>query len=86
MRCYLGEGLVSLAGDEHDEGPVMRVHEHSSRLGTGGVVRRRAAAMGTLDTTSCQLGPSSLLTHLALLMGGEGERLSSLGSRTGFHP
>ena len=43
---------MSVAGDEDYEGPVIWVHEDPGCLSAGGVKRRGAAPVGTLDTAA----------------------------------
>lgn len=52
--CYLRYEWrsVPVAGDEDDERPVVRMHEDSGCLGTGGVECRGAASMRALDTAA----------------------------------
>jgi len=47
--------FVPVAGDEDGKRPVIWVHDHSSCLSAGGVERRGAAAVGTLDTAAIHL-------------------------------
>lgn len=64
----LSGAFVSTAGDMHDEGPLVWLHEYSGGLGTRRVVGGRTAAVGALHTAAGRfLHP--LLTVVTLLPG-----------------
>lgn len=80
MPSYLGYHWrpVPVAGDVHNERPVVGMHEDASRLGTGGVECRGTAAVGALHAAAVHLPLHPLPAVHTLLHevvgGGEGDR------------
>lgn len=54
-HLYLSGAFVTTAGDVHHKGPLLRLHEDASSLGTGGVVGSGTAAVGALHAAARRL-------------------------------
>lgn len=60
---------MSVAGDEDDEGPVVRVHVDAGRLGAAGVEGCGAAAVGALHAAAAHFPLHPLPAVHAFLAG-----------------